>query len=133
MERAGRLLGILKLPKDLAEPEALARRAWPAAVGKRIAMQARPVRLVRTKLIVECDDVLWQRNLNTLAPQILRNLQQLLGEGLVTDLDFRPATLPRRQPQLAAAAHSDSQDEADRIQDPVFRLLYKQSRKKALA
>ena len=51
----------------------------------------------------------------------------------MTGLEFRIAT-PRRPPQ-AAQSHSDtaSLDEADRIEDPVLRILYKQARKRATA
>lgn len=136
MERAGRIIGKLKIPKEVIDSEAMARSAWPAAVGKRIAARTRVLKLVRTSLVVECEDALWQRQLNTLSGQILRNLANLLGEGLVMSLDLRPAT-PRRGMQIAGAAVAGpairglSDDEADRIQDPVFRMLYKQSRRKA--
>ena len=36
MERAGRLIGKLKIPKEVLEPEALACAAWPVAVGRKI-------------------------------------------------------------------------------------------------
>jgi len=140
MERAGRILGKLKLPKSVIDPESLARSAWPAAVGKRIAAKTRAVRLVRQALVVECEDAEWQRQLNTLRSQILRKLQGFIGETLVTSIDFRPMT-PRRGMQTAEVARpalefqltpkTGTRDEADRIQDPVFRLLYKQSRKKS--
>lgn len=141
MERAGRILGMLKLPKAVIDPEAMARSAWPAAVGKRIAAKTRAVRLVRQALVVECEDAEWQRQLNTLQSQIVRKLQGFLGETMVTSIDFRPMT-PRRGMQLAETARpaavefqltpkTGTKDEADRIQDPVFRMLYKQSRKRS--
>jgi hypothetical protein len=139
MERAGRILGKLKLPKAVIDPESMARSAWPAAVGKRIAARTRAVRLVRQALVVECEDAEWQRQLNTLKPQILRKLQAFVGETLVTSIDLRPMT-PRRGMQMAEAVRPPEfqltakpavNDEADRIQDPVFRMLYKQSRKKS--
>lgn len=138
MERAGRIIGTLKFPKEVIDSESMARSAWPAAVGKRIAARTRVQKLVRNALVVECEDAVWQRQLNTLSGQILRNLENLLGVGVVTSLDLRPMT-PRRGMQTAGASNGAqaaasliaSHDEADRIQDPVFRLLYKQSRKKA--
>ena len=69
MERAGRLIGKLKLPKAVLDPESMARSAWPAAVGKRIAARTRAVKLVRHSLVVECEDAVWQRQLNTLKYQ----------------------------------------------------------------
>ena len=134
MERAGRLIRNLKIPKEVLEPEALARTAWPVAVGRKIAAHARPVRLVRSTLVIECEDSIWQNHLYTLSGQIVRNLQSILGPLVVTGLDFRPA-VPRRGPQTALAPRQDAppeagpKDEADSIADPVFRHLYKQSRK----
>lgn len=136
MERAGRLIGSLKLPKEVLEPDALARIAWPAAVGKKIAVHTQAVRLVRSTLLVECEDQLWQSQVATLSAQVLENLRTLLGPGIVTKLDFRPM-VPRRGPQTAvalrsggaAAAAVSSTDEADRIPDAVFRHLYKKSRR----
>jgi hypothetical protein len=142
MERASRLIGKLKLPKTVIDPETMARSAWPAAVGKRIAARTRAIKLVRHALVVECEDAEWQRQLNTLKSQILRKLQGLIGETLVTSIDLRPMT-PRRGMQLAGAARpfeltgpiqtvkTGTRDEADRIQDPSFRMLYKQSRRKS--
>lgn len=139
MERAGRIIGKLKFPKDLVDPGDMARSAWPAAVGKKIAVKTRAVKLVRSTLVIECQDSVWQRQLNTLSGQILRNLENLLGAGVVTDLDLRPMT-PRRGMQSASTVRPFelgvkpepmSTDEADHIQDPVFRLLYKQSRRRA--
>ena len=133
MERAGRLIGKLKIPKEVLEPEALARTAWPVAVGRKIAVHARVVRLVRSTLVLECEDSIWQNHLFTLSAQIVRNIQSILGPQVVTGLDFRPM-VPRRGPQTALAPRQEatpvvSTDEADSIADPVFRHLYKQSRK----
>jgi len=133
MEPAGRIIGKLKLPKGVIDPDAFARSAWPAAVGKKIAVHTRAIKLVRSTLIVECEDALWQRQLFTLSGQILRNLEGL-APGLVTDLDLRPMT-PRRGMQYAEApkAQRDMADEANRIEDAGFRLIYKQARRKASA
>jgi Dna[CI] antecedent, DciA len=140
MERAGRILGKLKLPKAVVDPESIARSAWPAAVGKRIAARTRAIRLVRQTLVVECEDAEWQRQLNTLRPQILRKLQGFVGETLVTSIDLRPMT-PRMGMQAAESVKlaafeltpsSGVRDEADRIPDPIFRMLYKQSRRKSI-
>ncbi|HEY3741098.1 MAG TPA: DUF721 domain-containing protein [Bryobacteraceae bacterium] len=138
MERAGRLIGKLKIPKEVLEPEALAATAWPVAVGRRIAAHARPARLVRSTLVIECEDPVWQKHLFTLSSQIIGNLQAILGPSVVTGLDFRPM-VPRRGPQTAAVSNAKRDtlplgvpDEADSIPDAVFRHLYKQSRKRQL-
>ncbi len=134
MERISRLIAKLPAGANALEAEGLVRAAWPAAVGRKVAARTRAARMVRTRLIVEVEDALWQRQLFALSGQILANLERRLGRGVVEDLEFR--VIPRRrefqradvaQPALAPP------DEADQIADPVLRSVYKHSRKKALA
>ena len=131
MERVGRSLS--QLSGDIQTAE-LARSAWPAAVGKRIAAHATAILLVRDKLVVEVDDAIWQKQLWHLRDQIIRNLGNVLGSGIVNDLEFRIA-VQRRPPETALRANSQSTvaDDADRIEDNILRFVYKQSRKKASA
>ncbi|MEO7145949.1 MAG: DUF721 domain-containing protein [Bryobacteraceae bacterium] len=131
MERAGRLISRLKLPEGILTPEDLARAAWPVAVGKRIAAHTKVAGVVRTTVIIEVEDVLWQRNLNTLRKFILVNLRGALGPGIVDDVEFRPM-IPRRQAQRAEAPRQ-LKDDADGIADPFLRRSYKSSRKRATA
>ncbi len=132
MERAAKSLARMKL-SDAVSQEELARAAWPAAVGERIAVHAAAKSLVRGSLIVEVADAVWQKQLFHLRGQIVARLKQVLGDGIINDVEFRMAT-PRRPPQPAQSLKpADSPDEADRIQDPVLRILYKQARKKASA
>lgn len=122
MERAGRLIGKLKL--DVDDPELRARAAWKVAAGKKIAEHTKAVALVRGSLVVEVEDQIWQRQLKTLSGFLVRNLEKALGEALVTDIDFRP--MPRRrEPQRAERARG-----TEDVLDPVLDLLYRQSRKK---
>jgi hypothetical protein len=131
MERAGRVLGKLKLTEHGIGDEELARSAWPLAVGKRIASRTGHVSLVRSRLVVEVEDMIWQRQLFTLRGQILAKIEQTLGRQIVTELEFRIA-VPRRAPQREET-HARSTDDADEITNPVLRNLYKASRKKATA
>src|SRR5271170_2479246 len=101
MERAGRLIGKLKLNVD--SPELRACAAWKVAAGKKIAEHTRATALVRGSLIVEVEDQIWQRQLKTLCAFLLRNLEKALGEPIVTDIDFRPMP-KRRLPQRAETA-----------------------------
>jgi hypothetical protein len=85
--------------------------------------------------MVEVEDSLWQRQLTTLKPQIVRQLQKLVGEDVVNEVAFRPM-IPRRQPQraeTASPAFELAADEADRIPDPILRRVYKASRRRATA
>ena len=131
MQRAGSLLGKLKLSPDLADTEARARAAWRLAAGKKIAAHTAASALVRQTLVVEVEDMVWQRQLNTLRHFLLRNLREVLGEELVTEIDFRPmrhAMPERRKPQRAESARADSG-----IEDPVMAMLYRQSKKRGSA
>jgi hypothetical protein len=131
MERAGRLVGKLKVSAGITDPETRARAAWAMAVGKKIAQRTRPTNLVRGVLIVEVEDFVWQRQLNTLRHFLLRNLHKELGEPLVTEIDFRP--MPRRlAPQRAETARPIVRV-IDGIGDPVLGMLYQQSKKKETA
>ena len=132
MERAAKSLARMKL-SDAVPVEDLVRAAWPLAVGERIAARAVPKALVRGSFVVEVEDAIWQKQLFHLSGDILAKLRKLLGDGIVKDLEFRIAT-PRRPPQTARSLDSTRPaDEADRIHDPVLRLVYKQARKKASA
>ena len=133
MERASKLIRRLPLPGGTLSGEELACAVWPQAVGKKVAGHTRAARMGRTRLIVEVEDVTWQRQLNALSRHIVWNLEQILGKGLVEDLEFR--VMPRRrEPQRAAeAAPGLFADDAVAIADPVMRSLYRASRKKALA
>jgi len=137
MERASKLIRGLRLSGDTITPEELACAAWAGAVGKKIAAHTRAVRMVRTRLVVEVEDRIWQRQLFSLTSHVLRNLEKSLGPGLVDDLEFRvvPRRLePRRAVASAPALFSGADtDEAAAIADPVLRIIYRAARKKALA
>lgn len=133
MERAGKALARLKI-SDAIAPEQMAFAAWPVAVGKRIAAHARPKALVRGSLVIETEDAIWQKQLFHLRFDILAKLAQVLGTSIITDVEFRmPPATPRRPPQMAQS-HSETvpADEADRIEDPVLRIVYKQARRRAI-
>jgi predicted nucleic acid-binding Zn ribbon protein len=131
MERAGKLIRGLKSPGGCVSDEALVRAAWPQAVGPKIAAHTRPVALVSSRLIVEVEDAIWQRQLEAVCGQILPRLGKLAGRESVAAIEFRIG-IPRRAPQRAEKAHAES-DEADGIADPVLRRLYKTARKRSTA
>jgi predicted nucleic acid-binding Zn ribbon protein len=137
MERAARVFQKNKLSKNLLTDEDVLRAAWPAAVGKAIAAHTSRVRLVRTCLVVEVEDAIWQRQLRGLSHQVLDRVRKLTGHSSLTDIEFRIG-VPRRQPQRAETPQNDfslapSGDEADQIQDPVLKKVYRLSRRKAFA
>jgi predicted nucleic acid-binding Zn ribbon protein len=131
MERASRVLGKLSFPEGTFTPEAMVCAAWASAVGKKIAVHARAAKLVRTHLIVEVEDAIWQRQLFVLREQIRRKIDESVGMGIVEDIEFRviPVRLGPRRAQRAMPGT----DEASGITDPVLRNIYKASRKRELA
>lgn len=131
MEPASRLLGKLKIPAETYCVEELARAAWPAAVGRKIAAHTCAARMVRTSLIVEVEDEVWRTQLFTLRAQILANLAKKIGENRVEDLQFRVA--PRRMGPQPATSATGRNDEAERIEDPGLRRVYRLERNKARA
>ena len=138
MERAGRVIARWKTSRECVPPRVLAEAAWRAAVGRRIAAQTLGVKLVRAHLIVEVGDAIWRSQLFSLRGQILKNLEKILGNGVIEDLEFRvaaPRIGPRREQRSGslAARRSLGDDEADRIPDPVLKVVYKKARKRASA
>jgi predicted nucleic acid-binding Zn ribbon protein len=70
-------------------------RAWPAAMGEQIALNAWPARLSRDgKLHVATSSSAWAFELAQLEPRLLRELGQALGEAAPTGLRFAPGKLP---------------------------------------
>ncbi len=137
MERAGKLLGKVKLPKDAADPLVRIRAAWKNAAGKKIEEHTRVANLVRNTLVVEVEDMIWQRQLNALKHFIVRNLNEALGQAAVMDIDFRPMS-PRMKPQRAAQhssqpARTELPKRRNGLQDPVLDLLYQQSKNRNTA
>lgn len=129
MERAGRLIPKLKLSPEISDREVRARAAWALAAGPKIARHTKAASLVRGKLIVEVEDITWQRQLATLEHFLLRNLRTALGEAIVESLDFRPMPRnpERRMPQMAETSRPTG-DIGERIDDPVLAWNYRQSK-----
>jgi len=141
MERAARVLRKAQQSRSILDDSQAIEAVWPTAVGRSIARHVSRLRLVRSTLVVDVDDVIWQRQLRTLGTQILERIKLLLPDVPITGLEFRIG-LPRRSAQRAPAAFASgpevssdkiTQDEADRIQDPVLKKVYQISRRKASA
>ena len=60
-------------------------------MGKAIAAHTSRLTLVRTTLVVEVEDAIWQKQLFTLRGQILDRLRRVTGSDVVQDLEFRIA------------------------------------------
>jgi hypothetical protein len=136
MERAARLIQKNKNSRQILTDDELTRAVWPAAVGKSIAAHTSNLRLVRTTLVAEVEDAIWQKQLHALTYQIVERLRKITGSDAIEDVEFRIA-VPRRQPQRTELPHSgaapgdDPDQEAERIEDPVLKRIYQMSRKRA--
>ena len=133
MEIVSKLIRGFRLAGEPVSDEQLACAAWPRSVGKKVAAHTRAARMVRTRLVVEVEDHIWQRQLFTLSGQILRGLEKNLGRGVVEDVEFR--VVPRRieARRAVAAVPGFVPDEAEGIADPVLRSIYRASRRRAQA
>lgn len=133
MDRAGKLIRGLRLGAASLSPEELLRAVWPQAIGRRIAAHTRLVSIRQTEkgahLVVEVEDAVWRSQLETMSGQILGRLREIAGEESIDSVEFRLG-VPRRQPKRAEHARSVP-DEADGIEDPILRRVYKTSRKTA--
>lgn len=132
MDQAGRIIAGMKGAEAIASPERIACSAWKRAVGKRLAVRTKPVKLVRDRLVVEVEDEIWRESLWKLRFQILRNIEKEIGTEIVSDLTFVVAP-PRREPQRETApppAALFNPDESDGIADPGLRRVYRNSRRR---
>src|SRR5215212_3878147 len=86
--------------------EAAALVAWKRVAGEGLRMQAVPFRLYRKTLIVAVADVTWQKQLEAMSGQLLFGLNSLLGQAVVTYIEFRidPKTVRARRAAFRAKA-----------------------------
>jgi hypothetical protein len=69
--------------------EAAALAAWRRVAGEQLRGQAVPFRLYRKTLIIAVPDATWQRQLEQHAGQLLFRINSLLGQPVVTYIEFR--------------------------------------------
>ena len=81
---------ILQASGDSPEvAEAACMAAWKHAAGDGLRDHAVPLRLSRKTLVIAVADTTWQRQLQSLSGQLLFRLNSILGQPLVTFVDFR--------------------------------------------
>jgi hypothetical protein len=139
MDQASRIIAGWSGASTLISQERIAVAAWKKAIGARLAGRTRAVKLVRETLVVEVEDQVWRENLWSLRRHILKNLENAIGPRIVLDLEFRVMP-PRRQPARENISSSGvglfnepRTDEADAIEDPGLRRIYKASRRRETA
>jgi len=96
---------ILQAAGDSPEvAEAACMAAWKHAAGDGLRDHAVPLGLRRKSLVVGVADTTWQKQLQSLSGQLLFRLNSILGQPLVTYVDFRVdpnAVANARGPQYA--------------------------------
>ncbi len=138
MQQASRLLANFQGLRNSCDAGDIVCAAWKRAVGRKVAGHARASKLVRDTLVVEVEDWLWQRNLMGLSRQILKNLEEAIGPGIVANLEYRILP-PRRGPKIAEASMpvfelgGDATDEGNTISDPGLRRIYRRKRRQEIA
>ncbi|HEY0378171.1 MAG TPA: DUF721 domain-containing protein [Pyrinomonadaceae bacterium] len=94
--------------------EAIALVAWRRAAGEGLRAQAVPFRLYRKTLIVAVADATWQKQLEAMSGQLLFRLNSLLGQAVVTYIEFRIDPKTVRVERDAARAEVTNSAEQER-------------------
>lgn len=105
------LPAILKAAGDSSEvAEAACFAAWKHAVGEGLRVNAVPLRLNERTLVVAVADATWKKQMQSLSGQLLFRLNSILGQPLVTFLEFRedPLTIAEERKALAATERSSN-------------------------
>jgi hypothetical protein len=96
--RAGELLDKLLqsygLDKKLQQYRALV--IWDEVVGPQIAARARPSKIRGSVLEVCVDQPAWMQQLQLMKPQILKKLNEQLGEGEISEIFLKRGKVPPR-------------------------------------
>jgi hypothetical protein len=83
------LPGVLRAAGDAQEvAEAAAIAAWKHAAGDGLKEHAVPVKLENRTLTVGVADAIWQKQLTSMRSQLLFRVNSILGQPLVSVLDF---------------------------------------------
>lgn len=89
--------------------EAAAMAVWRRVAGEQLRGQAVPFRLYQKTLIVHVADTMWQKQLEAISGQLLFRLNSLLGQAMVTYIEFR---VDQKTVQEARAALPHEPDRA---------------------
>jgi predicted nucleic acid-binding Zn ribbon protein len=71
---------------------------WPQIVGRELAAHTKPDGLADGKLIVSADSTAWATQLRLLATDLVRRLNEELGDGAVRRVEVRAPGSQARQP-----------------------------------
>ena len=87
--------------------EAAAFAAWRRAAGEGLRGCAVPFRLHRKTLVVSVPDATWRKQLEGVSPQLVFRINSLLGQALVTFIEFRvdPKTVYDERARMRQSQH----------------------------
>jgi hypothetical protein len=94
--------------------EAAAMVAWRRVAGEALREQTVPFRLYRKTLIISVTDQTWQKQLEKMSGQLLFRLNSLLGQAVVTYIEFRIDPKTVRAARSARHSAADRQDQERR-------------------
>jgi len=82
-----KLLSVTESNPEMADE--IAKLAWTRAAGEGLRNHAVPFRLYRRTLIVSVADAIWQKQLRQMSTEFIFRINNLLGRGVVGDIEFR--------------------------------------------
>jgi hypothetical protein len=97
--------------------EAVALAAWRRVAGEGLRGCAVPFRLYRKTLVVAVPDATWRKQLEQMSPQLIFRLNSLLGQALVTYVEFRidRQTVNEERARLNESRHEQLEQEEDAL------------------
>ena len=97
--------------------EAAAFASWRRVAGEALRGCAVPFRLYRKTLVVSVPDTTWRKQLEQMSPQLLFRLNSLLGQALVTYVEFRvdPKTVSDERARLRQSHYERLEREEDAL------------------
>ncbi len=101
--------------------EAAAFAAWRKITGENMRTNAVPFRLFQKTLIVAVPDASWQKQLEKVSPQMIFRVNSLLGQSVVTYIEFRidPMTVKRERAKFEEQRISKETNELKAMQKTV--------------
>ena len=108
-----KLLRIAGETEEVLETAALI--AWRRAAGEGLRSQAIPFRLFKKTLIVAVADATWQKQLEAISGQLLFRINSLLGQAVVTYIEFRIDGKAVRAARLASRARPIDRARAEHL------------------
>src|ERR687889_1083180 len=93
--------------------EAAAFVAWRRVAGEALRTSAVPFRLYRKTLVVAVPDITWRRQLEEVSGQLVFRLNSLLGQAVVTYIEFRvdPQTVRAERARLGRTEYERLNEE----------------------